>query len=112
MTGPEFDARFKSLQPRVGVRYWDQGISKLKQVTGCKYRELEKVFIAVINGGVPPLVLHALCALLDFIFQSQNPLFYGETFHALAEALREFHWYKDSIIQAGGCSVCREHSCR
>jgi hypothetical protein len=102
MTGPELDARLKCLQPRVGVRHWAQGVSKLKQVTGREYRELEKVFIAAINGGVPPLVMRSLRALLDFIFQSQNLIFYGETFHALQEALREFHWYKNSIIQAGG----------
>jgi len=102
MTGPELDARLKSIQPRIGVRHWAQGVSGLKQVTGREYRELEKVFIAAINGGVPPPVLRALRALVDFIFQSQNLLFYKETFHALSEALREFHWYKTAIIAAGG----------
>ncbi|KJA18321.1 hypothetical protein HYPSUDRAFT_145116 [Hypholoma sublateritium FD-334 SS-4] len=102
MTGPELDARLKCIQPRVGVRHWAQGVSGLKQVTGREYRELEKVFIAAINGGVNPPVMCAMRSLVDFIFQSQNLLFYGETFHALSEALREFHWYKTAVIAAGG----------
>lgn len=102
MTGPELDARLKCIQQRVGVRHWAQGVSGLKQVTGREYRELEKIFIAAINGGVDPLVMRAMRSLLDFIFQAQNLIIYEETLHALSEALREFHWYKNAIIAAGG----------
>jgi len=102
MTGPELDTHLKCIQPCIGVRHWAQGVSSLKQVTGREYRELQKVFIAAINGGIPPPVLCALRSLLDFIFQAQNLLLYDETLHALSEALREFHWYKASIIAAGG----------
>ncbi|KAG6809837.1 hypothetical protein H0H87_011523, partial [Tephrocybe sp. NHM501043] len=60
MTGPELDTRLKVLQPRVGVKHWPNGVSKLKQVTGREYRELQKVFIASINGAVDPPVMRAL----------------------------------------------------
>ncbi|KAG6906603.1 hypothetical protein DXG01_012984 [Tephrocybe rancida] len=102
MTGPELDARLKILQPRVGVRHWANGVSKLTQVTGREYRELEKVFIAVINGAVDSRVMCALRALLDFIFQSQSLVFYDETCEALSAALSEFHDNKQAIVDAGG----------
>lgn len=102
ITGPELDKRLQTLQRRLGVRHWASGVSKLKQVTGREHRELEKVIIAAINGAVHPDVMRALRAIVDFIFQSQNIVFYGETFHALDEALREFHHFKSSIITAGG----------
>ena len=89
MTGPELDAHLKCIQPCIGVWHWAQGVSSLKQVTGQEYWELQKVFIAAINGGVLSLVLYALYSLLDFIFQAQNLLLYNETLlgHMLSEAL-------------------------
>lgn len=102
MTARELDARLKCIQPRVGVRHWAQGVSELRQVTGREYRELEKVFVAAINGGVDSSVMRAIRSLLDFIFQSQSLLFNEEALHALSEALCEFHAYKNAIIEAGG----------
>ncbi|KAG6903659.1 hypothetical protein DXG01_015960, partial [Tephrocybe rancida] len=44
----------------------------------------------------------ALRALVDFIFQVQNLVFFGETMTALSTALQEFHDNKQAIIAAGG----------
>ncbi|KAG6913058.1 hypothetical protein DXG01_010002, partial [Tephrocybe rancida] len=95
MTGPELDVWIKVLQPRVGVKHWANGVSKLKQVTGREYRELEKVFIAVINGGVDSRVMRALRALVDFIFQAQNLVFFGETMTALSTSTLQSPTYSD-----------------
>ncbi|KAG6903548.1 hypothetical protein DXG01_016977, partial [Tephrocybe rancida] len=46
--------------------------------------------------------MRTLRALLDFIFQSQNLVFYNETCEALSAALSEFHDNKQAIIDAGG----------
>jgi hypothetical protein len=102
MKDDEFDQRLKVLQPRIGVRHWSNGISKLKQVTGREHRELEKVFIAIIAGGVSEDTLRAMRALLEFIFHAQDLFLYDETLHALRESLREFHHYKSAIIHDGG----------
>jgi hypothetical protein len=102
MKDDEFDQRLTVLQPRIGVRHWTHGISKLKQVTGREHRELEKVFIAVIAGGVSDDTLRAMRALLEFIFHAQDLFLYDETVHALRESLREFHHYKSAIIHDGG----------
>lgn len=100
--GDELDARLKALQPRVGVRHWKHGVSKLKQLTGREHRDLEKILVAAAAGGVSPHVLRVIRAIVDFIFQAQSLLLYDEHFHALAEALREFHHYKVTVINAGG----------
>ena len=83
MKDDEFDHRLKVLQPRTGTRHWTHGVSKLKQVTGREHRELEKVFIAVIAGGVSDDTLQAMRALLEFIFHAQDLFLYDETVHAL-----------------------------
>jgi hypothetical protein len=87
MTGEELDFRLSVLQPRVGVKHWSKGVSKLKQCTGHEHRDLETQLVSVCAGAVPPQVLCALRAMLDFIFQAQNLSHCNETLHALHEAL-------------------------
>ena len=98
MKDNEFDHQLKVLQPRIGIWHWNHGVSKLKQVTGRKHRELEKVFIAVIAGRVSDDTLQAMHALLEFIFHAQDLFLYNETIHVLHESLWEFHHYKSTII--------------
>jgi hypothetical protein len=102
MGGEELDRRMAALQPRIGVRHWKHGISKLKQCTGREHRDFQKIVVAVIAGAVPDNVLCTIRALVEFIFQAQSLLLYDEHLHALDEALREFHTYKNSIIISGG----------
>ncbi|KAG2352937.1 hypothetical protein BDR07DRAFT_1497345 [Suillus spraguei] len=82
MGGAELNCWLSILQPRV---------------------DLKKLHPAMIVGIVPNNVACALCAITEFIFQPQDLFLYDKTLHSLAEALRDFHHYKDSIITAGGC---------
>ncbi|KIK12808.1 hypothetical protein PISMIDRAFT_120205 [Pisolithus microcarpus 441] len=100
--GKELDRRLAVLQPRIGMHSWPNGISTLKQCTGREHRDLEKVLPAVAAGALPDDVLCTIQALTEFIFLAQNIYHCDETLHALTEALREFHHYKQSIISAGG----------
>jgi len=102
MGGNELDRRMSAIQPRVGVRHWRNGISKLKQITGREHRDLQKVLVVVAAGAVPASVLRAIRALIEFVFQAQSLLLYDEHLHALGEALREFHTFKNAIVNAGG----------
>ena len=102
MGGNELDRRMAALQPWIGSRYWRNGISKLKQVTGREYRDLQKILVSVIAGVVTINVLCTVRALVKFIFQAQGLLLYEDHLHSMNEALREFHHYKNSIIFAGG----------
>jgi len=100
--GEELDRRLATIQPRTGPRHWLNGVSILKQCTGREHRDLEKLLPAVAVGAVPDNVLCALCAITEFIFLAQSLFHYDETIHSMKEALREFHHYKSSILQAGG----------
>lgn len=100
--GAELDRRMASLQPLVGVRHWPNGVSTLKQLTGKERRNLEKILVACIAGAVPPNVLRAIRAMVEFIFHAQGLLIYEEQLHAINLALHEFHHYKVEIIKAGG----------
>jgi hypothetical protein len=102
MGGEELDRRIAALQPRVGVRHWRNGISKLKQVTGREHRDIQKIIVSVIAGAVPDNVLCAVRALVEFIFQAQGLLIFDDHLHSMEQALLEFHHYKSSVILAGG----------
>lgn len=102
MGATELDQRFTLLQPQVGTRRWPYGITGLQQTGGKEYREIEKLLPVVVAGAVHPHVLRALRSITDFIFIAQREFHYEETLHTLREALREFHHYKSSILEAGG----------
>jgi Plavaka transposase len=98
----ELDRRIAALQPCLGVRHWKNGISTLKQCTGREHRDIQKILVSVIANAVPDRVLCAVRALVEFIFHAQGLLLYDEHLHALDEVLREFHTFKNAIINAGG----------
>ncbi|KAF8235671.1 hypothetical protein L208DRAFT_1536971, partial [Tricholoma matsutake] len=78
-------------------------VSKLKQCTGKKHCELQKLLITLAAGAVTDEGLCMLQALVEFIFQAQSLLLYDETetIHTLKQALAEFHHYKNKIITSG-----------
>ena len=53
VTAPKIDFRFSILQPTVGYRRFEDGISKLKQDTGCDHRSIQRYIVGVIAGAVP-----------------------------------------------------------
>ncbi|KIM68407.1 hypothetical protein SCLCIDRAFT_20320 [Scleroderma citrinum Foug A] len=62
----ELDFRFSLIQTLVGYRSFSEGISKLKQVTGCDHRAVQRYIIAAVAGSVPRQFLIAIRTLLDF----------------------------------------------
>lgn len=71
VTPSEIDFRFSLLQPAVGYRGFEEGISSLKQVTGRDHRSVQRYLIGVIAGSVPRRFLVAVRALLDFCYIAQ-----------------------------------------
>jgi Plavaka transposase len=100
--GPsEIDFRFSILHPHTGFRQFQEGISKLKQVTGREHRDMQRYMVAVIADAVPKDFLVAIRALADFRYLSQAPEISDQTCTMIDDALQEFHNHKDSIISAG-----------
>ncbi|KAM6504101.1 hypothetical protein JOM56_001044 [Amanita muscaria] len=100
--GPaEIDFRFSILHPHTGFRQFQEGISKLKQVTGREHRDIQRYIVAVIADAVPKDFLIAIRALADFRYLAQAPEISDQVCIEIDEALQEFHEHKDAIIAAG-----------
>ena len=97
----ELDFHFSIIQTPVGYRAFDDGISKLKQVTGHDHRAVQRYIIGVVAGRVPHKFLMAVRALLDFRYFAQAPVFTTHSLDRVAAALQEFHDNKDAIISHG-----------
>ena len=97
----EIDFQFSVLHPH-RFHHFKEGISKLKQVTGCKHCDVQHYIIPIIAGAVLKCFLIAVCALTDFHYLSQAPEITDETCMKIQDALAEFHKHKDVIISAGG----------
>ena len=95
----ELDFCFSLIQALVGYRAFNEGISKLKQVTGRDHRAVQRYIIAAMAGSVSREFLKAICALLDFWYLAQAPLFTTQSIERVASALQEFHDHKDSILK-------------
>lgn len=99
------DAWFKSMTSYPGLCHFQKGISKRKQWTGADYRELQRVFLGVIAGGVENRVIAAVQAVLDFVYYTQFQSHTEKTLSHMQAALTSFHANKDVFIELG----VREH---
>ena len=67
----EIDFWFSVLQPHIGLRHFQEGISTLKQVTGREHHNIQWYLIGIIAGAVPKGFLIAVHALMDFRYGCQ-----------------------------------------
>ena len=85
----------------MGYRAFDEGLSKLKQVTGHDHRAVQRYIVGVVAGGVPRNFLVAIRSLLDFRYLAQAPTFTTNSLDRVAQALQTFHDNKVAIIRHG-----------
>ena len=97
----ELDFRFSVIQTPVGYRAFDEGLSKLKQVTGRDHRAVQRYIVGIVAGGVPRNFLVAIRSLLDFRYLAQAPTFTTNSLDRVAQALQTFHDNKVAIIRHG-----------
>ncbi|KIJ11424.1 hypothetical protein PAXINDRAFT_84582 [Paxillus involutus ATCC 200175] len=110
----EFNYHFSIIQTPVGYRSFKEGISKLKQVTGCDHHAVQRYIVGVIAGAVPSKFLAAIRALLDFQYLAQMPRFDNDTLVRVSAMLHSFHDNKKAIITAGGWrgTMFKPEACR
>ena len=94
----ELDTRFKTMSPYAGLHHFKKGISTVTQWTGTEHKEMEKVFLSVLAGGVDTKVLTIARAILDFIYYLQLQLHTTATLAALENSLRLFHENKQVLV--------------
>ncbi|KAH8983937.1 hypothetical protein EDB92DRAFT_1936602 [Lactarius akahatsu] len=97
----ELDSHFRSLHPHVGFRHFGNGVVRVQQMTGREHCDIQRSIIAVIAGAIPPHFLHAIHALIDFIYQVQSPFLTESAISSFVDSLKEFHNEKAAITAAG-----------
>jgi hypothetical protein len=98
----ELDFRFTILQPSVGFRHFDEGISHLKKVTRRMQRDVQRYLVMILAGTAPAGVVLAIRSLLDFSYHAQALELDDNDCSALLASLRSFHENKADITKAGG----------
>jgi hypothetical protein len=98
------DNRYKFMPKHSDLRHFLNGITNLKQSTANEHRQMQKVFIGVMDGLVPDNVLQAIIAVLDFIYYARLPSHTTATLELLDDALRRFHAHKNVFLAPDICS--------
>ncbi|KAG8974091.1 hypothetical protein FRC05_007839 [Tulasnella sp. 425] len=101
----EMDKRYMSMPSHPGLQHFKSGISKVSQWTGNEYKQMEKVFLGAIAGGVPSEAVEAAKALMDFIYWAQKPSLDEDDLNTMDQLLEKFHELKDH----GAFSSVRDH---
>jgi hypothetical protein len=96
----EIDYRFSILHPHTGFHQFQEGISKLKQVTGQEHRDIQCYIMAVIADAIPNDFLITIRSSMDFQYLAQAPKISEQDCTDIDGALHTFHDHKDSIIDA------------
>ncbi|KAH9912506.1 uncharacterized protein BXZ73DRAFT_56193 [Epithele typhae] len=95
----ELDERFKRVPPYPGLRHFAKGISTISQWTGNEFRQMEKVFLSLVDGlHNDPRVMVATRAILDFIYLAHYPSHTTSTLEQMKKALETFHCNKQVFI--------------
>ncbi|KAF8415527.1 hypothetical protein L210DRAFT_3616586 [Boletus edulis BED1] len=97
----ETDFRFSVVPNITGLRHFNNGITKLKQVGGRTQRDVQRYLVVVIAGGATPGVVTAIRALMEFRYLSQAPAITSQVQDRIQAALDEFHQHKQAILDAG-----------
>lgn len=101
----ELDDRFRAMSSHPDLRHFKKGISSITQWTGKEHKEMQKIFLGILEGLVPARALAATQGLLDFIYYAQYQSQTDNTLRHMQQSLDQFHSNKDIFIQEG----IREH---
>lgn len=99
----EFDRRLSCLQPRLGMRHFEDGVTRFKQHTCKEARDILSVFLAIIAGHpkITTGIMKAMRAFVDFVYLTMYPSHSTVTLGYLEDALKKFHRNKRYIADAG-----------
>ncbi|KAG2046197.1 hypothetical protein BDR06DRAFT_985667 [Suillus hirtellus] len=86
---------------RVGTCHFSSGVCQMKQMTSWEHQDLQRTLVPSIAGVAPPQFIHAICALINFIYKAQNPVYTDTSVDSMVASLKEFHDHKQAILDAG-----------
>ncbi|KAG1741973.1 hypothetical protein EDB19DRAFT_1895005 [Suillus lakei] len=97
----KLDVHFRSHHKRVGTCHFSSGVCQMKQMTGREHWDLQHTLVPSITRVMPPQFVHAICALIDFIYKAQSPVYSDTSVDSMVASLKEFHDHKQAILDAG-----------
>ncbi|KAF8589286.1 hypothetical protein K439DRAFT_1612873 [Ramaria rubella] len=96
---PEVDACFQAQPTHPSLCHFKKGICTISQWSSTEDKNMEKVFMSLISGAVPPEALEAARAVLDFIYLVKYASHSTTTtLQWLQESLACFHAHKNAFI--------------
>jgi hypothetical protein len=99
----EVDNHFRAMTRLTSLRHFKNGISSVSQQTGAEHKEMEKVFLGVVDSAVSDArVVKAVRAALDFIFYSSLQSHSSVSLAALRQSLDDFHSNKSVFVELEG----------
>ncbi|GBE87942.1 hypothetical protein SCP_1201680 [Sparassis crispa] len=108
----EIDRRIAVTPSFPGLRRFPQG-RDFKQWTGDDSKALMKVYLPAISGLVPPDMVRAIAAFLEFCYLVRRSVHTEETIARVQHALEQFHQYRVIFQETGvhdDFSLPRQHS--
>ncbi|KAF7308078.1 hypothetical protein MKEN_01170200 [Mycena kentingensis (nom. inval.)] len=109
----DIDRRIAAVPAFPGIRRFPDGRG-FEQWTGDDSKALMKVFLPAIEGHVPPQMVRALAAFLDFCYLVRRNDIGEDTLDAIEAALERYHVerqiFQDSGVCPDGFSLPRQHS--
>ncbi|KAG0701882.1 hypothetical protein DFH29DRAFT_982526 [Suillus ampliporus] len=96
----ELDSRFRRQHKCIGTHHFAQGVSHIQQMTGREHRDIQRTIVATITGVVDVDFIHAVRALINFIYQAQSSTFTPSSITDMNSSLAEFHRFKGAIVNA------------
>ncbi|KAJ7674002.1 hypothetical protein DFH06DRAFT_1445580 [Mycena polygramma] len=109
----DIDRRIAAVPPFSGLRRFPEGRG-FKQWTGDDSKALMKVYLPAIEGHVPPQMLRAFSAFLDFCYLVRRNVVDEATLTAIDAALARYHREREIFVTSKVCpngfSLPRQHS--
>jgi Plavaka transposase len=106
--GPvEINARCRCLPPNHNLRVFSKGLTLLSRISGQEHKDMCRILLGLIvdlplpENRSPRRLIHAVRAMLDFLYIAQYPSQTTATLQRLDEALRCFHDNKDIFVELG-----------
>ncbi|KAF7371562.1 hypothetical protein MVEN_00011400 [Mycena venus] len=94
----EVDFRFRTMPSHPSLRHFKLGIFLVSQWTGNEFKQMEKIFLGVLNGAADPRVLRAVRGVLDFIYYAHFETHTDDSLAKLHDTWKLFHANKDVFI--------------
>ncbi|KAK0481057.1 hypothetical protein EDD18DRAFT_1312245 [Armillaria luteobubalina] len=94
----ELDCRFRAMTHHPSLCHFQKGILLVLQWTGNEYKNMEKVFLSVLDGSVQDEVIECVQSVLDFIYYVHFKEHTDESLSKLDKAWHTFHKKKAIFI--------------